>query len=126
MSAYQTLTPGDTRALSDFLSCNGQLLLPMVKLVEDARAAIDGVIDVTGRACIQAILEASAGELAGPRSPGKRTGDIRYHGHQDGLVHLKERKLRVRRPRLRHKIDGEVPIPAYESLRTRFLFRAGG
>jgi transposase-like protein len=77
------------------------------------------VIDVTGRACIQAILEASAGELAGPRTPGKRSGDVRYHGHQDGIVHLKERKLRVRRPRLRHKTGGEVPIPAYESLRTR-------
>lgn len=119
MSAYQTLTPGDTQALSDFLSSNGQLLLPMVKLVEDAHAAIDEVIDVTGRACIQAILEASAGELAGQRSPGKRSGDVRYHGHQDGIVHLKERKLRVRRPRLRHKTDGEVPIPAYESMRTR-------
>lgn len=119
MSEYQTLTPRDTQALSDFLSCNGQLLLPMVQLVEDARAAIDEVIDVTGRACIQAILQSSATQLAGAKSPGRASGDIRYHGHQDGVVHLKERKLRVRRPRLRHKTDGEVPIPAYESMRTR-------
>lgn len=119
MSEYQTLTPGDSQALSDFLSCNGQLLLPMVKLIEDARAALDDVIDVTGRACVQAILEASAAELAGPRTPGRRSGDVRYHGHQDGVVHLKERKLRVRRPRLRRKAGGEVEIPAYESLRTR-------
>lgn len=66
MSDYQTITPADTRALSDFLSSNDQLLLPMVKLVEDARAAIDEVIDVTGRACIEAILEGSASNWPGP------------------------------------------------------------
>jgi putative transposase len=119
MSAYQTITPEDTGVLSDFLVRNGQLLLPMVKLVEDARAAIDEVIDVTGRVCIQAILEGSAEQLAGKRSPGRRSGDIRYHGHQDGIVHLKERKLRVHKPRLRHKTDGEVEIPACQAMRTR-------
>jgi transposase-like protein len=119
MSDYQTITPGDTLALSDFLARNGQLLLPMVKLVEDARASIDEVIDVTGRACIEAILEGSAAQLAGKKSPGKRSGEVRYHGHQDGVVHLKERKLRVRKPRLRHPTDGEVAIPACESMRTR-------
>jgi transposase-like protein len=119
MSAYQTSTPGDNRVLTDFLVRNGQFLLPMVKLVEEARTAIDEVIDGTGRACIEAILEGSAAELAGARSPGKRSGEIRYHGHQDGVVHLKERKLRVKKPRLRHKTDGEVEVPAYESMRTR-------
>lgn len=119
MSEYQTITPDDKRALNDFLVRNGQFLLPMVRLIEDARAAIDEVIDVTGRACIQAVLEGSAVQLAGAKSPGKRSGDIRYHGHQDGIVHLKERKIRVKRPRLRHQTDGEVEVPAYESLRTR-------
>jgi hypothetical protein len=37
----------------------------MVTLVEEAHAAIDEVIDVTGRACIEAILEGSAAEFAG-------------------------------------------------------------
>jgi putative transposase len=119
MPQYQTLTLDDKRGLSDFLIRNGQFLLPMIRLIEDARTAIDDVIDVTGRACIQAILEGSAAQIAGDKSPGRRSGDIRYHGHQDGIVHLKERKLRVRRPRLRHKTAGEIDVPAYESLRTR-------
>lgn len=119
MSEYQTITPGDNRVLTDFLVRNGQFLLPMVKLIEEARTAIDEVIDVTGRACIEAVLEGSAAQLAGARSPGKRSGEIRYHGHQDGVVHLKERKLRVKKPRLRHKTEGEVEVPAYESMRTR-------
>ena len=119
MSEYQTITPGDNRALTDFLVRNGQFLLPMVRLIEDARTAIDDLVDVTGRACVEAVLEGSAAQLAGARSPGKRSGEVRYHGHQDGVVHLKERKLRVRRPRLRHKTEGEVEVTAYESMRTR-------
>lgn len=119
MSEYQTITPDDNRALTDFLVHNGQFLLPMVRLIEEARTAIDEVIDVTGRACIEAILEGSAIELAGARSPGKRSGEIRWHGHQDSVVHLQERKLRVSKPRLRHKSKGEVEVPAYAALRTR-------
>lgn len=119
MGSYQTLTSADTRALSDFLSSNGQLLLPMVQLIEQSQAALDEVIDVTGRAMIEVILQVSANTLAGGKTPGKRRGDIRHHGVQDGVVHLKERKLRVTRPRLRHRTDGEVDVPAYKSLRTR-------
>jgi putative transposase len=119
MGSYQTVTPADTQAFSEFLSKNGQMLLPMVQLIEQSRTALDDVIDVTGRAMIEMILQVSADTLAGVKSPGKKRGDIRHHGSQDGVVHLKERKLCVRRPRLRHRTDGEVDIPAYQSLRTR-------
>jgi transposase-like protein len=43
---------------------------------------------------------------------------VRWHGSQDGLAHLGDRKVQVRRPRLRHKTDGEVPIPAYEAMKS--------
>jgi transposase-like protein len=119
MKSYQTLTPEDTQAFSDFLSKNGQLLLPMVQLIEQSRTALDDVVDVTGRSMIEIILQVSADTLAGAKTPGKKSGDIRHHGTQDGVIHLKERKLRVKRPRLRHRTDGEVEIPAYESVRTR-------
>lgn len=122
MSSYQTLTRADTQPLSDFLSRNGQLLLPMVQLIEQSQAALDEVIDVTGRAIIELILRVSADTLAGERTPGKRTGDIRHHGTQDGLVFLRERKFRVKRPRLRQRdqgIGGEVDIPAYAAMQNR-------
>jgi hypothetical protein len=32
-------------------------------------------------------------------------------------VKLADRKVRLKRPRLRHKTNGEVQVPAYESLR---------
>ena len=118
MAAYQVVTAADKRQLSDFLIREGQFLLPIVRLIEQSELALSQVIDVTGRACIEAVLEMSALEVAGSKSPGRASGDVRWHGSQDGLAHLGDRKLRVRRPRLRHKTDGEVPIPAYEAMQT--------
>lgn len=119
MAEYQIATAVDKRQLSEFLMREGQFLLPMVKLIEESEKAIDELIDVTGRAAIEAVLELSAQEKAGTKSPGKASGDVRWHGRQEGVVHLAERKLRVSKPRLRHKTDGEVEIPAYEALKTR-------
>jgi transposase-like protein len=123
MAAYQVVTAADKRQLSDFLIREGQFLIPIVKLIEQSELAIEQVVDVTGRACIEAVLEMSAREVAGSKSPGKASGDVRWHGSQDGLAHMGDRKLRVRRPRLRHKtVEGkpsyEVPVPAYEAMQT--------
>lgn len=118
---YQVVSRSDRRALAEFLSKEGQLLLPMLELVEQAELAVDELIDVAGRATIEAVLTLSAQQLAGPKHPGKPTGQIRWHGCQDGLVGLAERKLRVRKPRLRRKdrgAGGELEIPAYEAMQT--------
>jgi transposase-like protein len=121
MESYQVVTPADRRELTQFLVREGQYLLPMVKLIEEAQTQITNIIDVTSRACIEAILELSAIELVGDKTPGKQSGDVRWHGKQDGVVHLGDRKLKVSKPRLRHKDKGEQPIPAYEALKTRSL-----
>jgi transposase-like protein len=118
MAAYQVVTAADKRQLSDFLIREGQFLIPIVKLIEQSELAIEHVINVTGRACVEAVLEMSAQEVAGSKSPGKASGDVRWHGSQGGLAHRGDRKLPVRRPRLRHKADGEVPVPAYEAIKT--------
>lgn len=119
MAEYQVATAADKRKLSEFLIREGQFLLPMVKLIEQSELAIDRMIDVLGRASIEAVLELSAQEVAGAKSQGKASGEVRWHGRQDGVVHLAERKLSVSKPRLRHKSEGEVGVPAYEALRTR-------
>ena len=119
MAEYQIATAVDKRQLSEFLMREGQFLLPMVKLIEQSEKAINELIDVTGRAAIEAVLELSAQEKAGAKSPGKASGQVRWHGRQEGVVHLAERKLRVSKPRLRHKTEGEVEVPAYEALKTQ-------
>ena len=108
------------RKLTEFLVHNGQALLPMLELIEQSRMAVDELIDVMGRASIEAVLELSARQVAGPPQQGKaREGEIGWHGTQRGRVYLKERQLRVNKPRLRKKgrgADKEVPVPVYEAL----------
>jgi putative transposase len=112
----------DVKGLARFLAKDGQMLLPMLDLIEQAQCAIDDLVDVMGRATIEAVLQMSAAQLAGPKQQGKRTErEIAYHGTQKGRVALKERQLRVDKPRLRKRCraegePGEVEIPAYAAL----------
>jgi transposase-like protein len=102
--------------LEQFTQANGQFLLPLVELITQARVAVDEVISTVGRQTIETILTLSAQEVAGERTPGKATGDIRWHGSQSGRVSLADRQVKVKRPRLRHKREGEVTVPAYAAL----------
>jgi len=116
---YHTIEKKDTQLLARFLVQNGQALLPMVQLIEHSKLAVDELIDVLGRASIEAVLQLSAAGIAGPPHPGKKGGAVGWHGGESGTVCLAERKLRIRRPRLRKKQpgqDGEVPIPAYQAM----------
>jgi len=103
-------------AVEQFAKSNGQFLLPLLELVTQARVAVDEVISSVGRKTIETILLLSAEQVAGARTPGKQSGDIRWHGTQNGRVALADRQIRVQRPRLRHKQEGEVKVPAYEAL----------
>ena len=107
--------------LTEFLSKNGQSLLPMVDLIEECQWACDELIAVTGRAALQAVLHLSAEHVAGgpPQCGKRRAGEVVFYGQQPGMVMLSDRKLRVERPRLRSKGHGrsqEVEIPAYAAM----------
>jgi len=115
---YEVTEQADKRAVAEFLKREGQFLLPMVELVERAELAIDEVIEVMGRATIEAVLDMSAEALAGPKQAGKAREDGRagWYGRQGGQVYLAERKVHVERPRLRRKGQGEggeLEVPAY-------------
>ena len=108
----------DKEKLSEFLVRHGQFLLPMVELIERSRVAVDEVIEVLGRACIEAVLRLSAQGVAGPKHQGRKGNGISWHGSQGGKVILSERRLRVKKPRLRRGRErgAEVEIPAYEAM----------
>ena len=103
--------------IEQFCQTNGQILLPIVTLIQNASQVVEHVIHEIGHQMLEQILVLSAEQVAGARTPGKAKGDIRYHGSQAGCVQLADRKTKVKRPRLRHKTEGEVKIPAYEMLR---------
>lgn len=103
--------------IEEFCQTNGQILLPVVNLIQSASQVVETVIHEIGVQTLEMILRLSAEQIAGPRTPGKASGEIRWHGSQAGQVKLADRKVRVQRPRLRHKTDGEMKVPAYEKLR---------
>jgi hypothetical protein len=82
--SYHTITrkgPTNARRLAEFFSRNGQGLLPMVDLIEQSRLAVDELIDVAGRATIETVLQLSAEQLAGPRTPGPQLIPRTAHGN---------------------------------------------
>jgi putative transposase len=103
--------------IEEFCEANGQILLPIVNLIQNASQVVETVIYEIGHQTLEQILVLSAEQVAGARTPGKASGEIRHHGSQPGRVQLADRKVKVKRPRLRHKTEGEVKVPAYEMLR---------
>ena len=117
---YQVVSRDERRTLVRWLTKHGQGLLPLVELVESTELALEELVDVSGRATIEAVLELSAMQVAGAPHRGQRGGAIIWHGRQQGQVSLAERKVRVQRARLRRRgggIGAEVAIPAYEALK---------
>jgi transposase-like protein len=116
--------------LAGLLAEQGQLVLPMLELIVNAQKTVDEAIDHVGREMIGGILEFSARQIAGAAHRGKADDDpdgVHRFGHQRGVVPLGDRKLRVKRPRIRRKAgvnpDGatrpsrEVEVPAYAAMR---------
>jgi len=119
---YQVAETKDSGKLASLLAVEGADLGGFVDLIEQSRLAVDELITVMGRATIEAVLTLSAQGVAGEKHQGKKgAGAIRWHGTQRGTVSLSDRKLRVKKPRLRKKGKGksaEVAVPAYEAMRS--------
>ena len=116
---YQVKGKKDNELLMEYLTNKGQMLLPMIDFFEGSRQAVEGLINHLSREVIETLLLLSAQSLAGGKQQGKPHGDVCWHGFQDGSVSLSERRLKVRKPRLRKKgcgRGGEVEIPAYSTL----------
>ena len=123
---YQVVTKPSTlssRELAEFLSKDGQLLLPLVELLERGEKAIDEVIDVMGRATVEAVLRMSAEQLAGPKRQGpprRRSGAVLAR-QPAGARHV-ERTSAARGKAASAQEDGaagergEVAIPAYDAM----------
>jgi len=95
---YHIADKSDSRKLTEFLCKERQFLLPMVELITGAEMAVDELIEVTGRATIEAVLTLSAQEIAGPKHPGKATGEITCIERLGGLPESYHWAAAYRRP----------------------------
>jgi transposase-like protein len=107
----------DRAQIKRVLAGSGQALLPMLELLEGAKASIDELMHDSAVALVEQLLVLSAQDLAGAKRRGREGGAVLWHGAQRGVVSLAERQLHVQRPRLRDKSGHEVHVPAYERLR---------
>jgi len=63
--------------LAEFFSGEGQVLIPLLEMIETAELGLKQVIDVIGRAGIEALLQVAGGQIDGPKQPGrKREGAV--------------------------------------------------
>lgn len=111
--ALKVVARQQEEALRACFSEGGQHLLPLLELVRDAKASVDELMMGAARQFIEQLLLISAQEVAGEKHPGRRGGEVCWHGKQAGRITLAERKLAVERPRLRARGGGEVAVPAY-------------
>ena len=98
---YEKKGPPDKAGLRELLAKDGRdYLLPLVNVFALAGGALDQIIDVIGRAAIEAVLDISAADVAGEKQPGKerKGAGAAYHGRQRGRVYLADRAVRVERP----------------------------
>jgi hypothetical protein len=103
---YQIVTRAakeSAAVVEQFCQRNGQILMSIVSLMESASQVVENVIHEIQIHVLETIFTLSAEQIAGERTPGKPSGEIRWHGSQPGKIKLAEREVKVKRPRLRHK-----------------------
>src|SRR6516162_2041807 len=83
--------------IEQFCQTNGQILLPLVNLIQSAGQVVETVIHEIGIQTLELILKLSAEQVAGARTPGKASGEIRWYGSQPGKIKLADRKVKVKR-----------------------------
>ena len=74
--------------IEQFRQTNGQILLPIVNLIQNASQVVETVIHEAGPQMLEQIVVPSAEQVAGARTPGKASGEIRRYGSQRGCVQL--------------------------------------
>jgi transposase-like protein len=104
------------RAVKEMFANQGQMMLPILSLVTEAQVHIEDALGEVNRGILELLLETSATQRAGLKTPGRISGDVRWYGSQMGRLPWGDRLIRLRRPRLRDA-KGEVAIPAYECLK---------
>ena len=102
-------------AAQPLLKANRQAALPLLSMINQAHLSIEDLLGRVSRQFVEQLLKMSAESVAGPKHPGRAKGQVRWHGHQGGVVNLGTSKLKIIRPRLRGPL-GEIELPGYAAL----------
>ena len=90
--------------IEQFCRANGQLLLPLVNLIQSASQVVETVIHEIGAQTLEMILVLECRGNCRAAPPGKARREVQHHGLQPGHIRLADRKVKLKQPCLRHKI----------------------
>ena len=91
-----------------------KLLLPVITAVAATRNGVMELVHRLGLASLGELLRLDAEKLAGEKGRHRAGRELNHWGTTPGELTFGGRKLRVERPRVRHREDGEVPLPMWE------------
>lgn len=89
----------------------------LTRVVHTGKQALDAVMLEMGRMVAESVMLIEREELAGPDY---HPTDPALHkwAHEAGSIYLGDQKVKVMRPRLRNVVQGELPLPSYQRLKT--------
>lgn len=91
-TAIKVVHRNDRAQIKRVLAGSDQALLPILELLEGARASIDELMHDAAVAMVEQLPVLSAQELAGAEQRGREGGPVLWHGAQRGVVALAERQ----------------------------------
>lgn len=103
------------------ISGEQRLLGMMLRVINQGKTALDGVMLDMGRIIAESIMLMEREELAGPDYY-PTNPDLQKWAHENGSIFIGDQKLKVKHPRLRDVVRGEVPLKSYQSLHAPGVF----
>lgn len=97
------------------ISGEQKMLGMMVRVINSGKQALDAVMLDMGRMVAESIMLIEREELAGPDYY-PTNPDLAKWAHEDGSAYIGDQKVKVKRPRLRDIVHGEVSLKSYERL----------
>ena len=92
-----------------------RMLGTMVRVISAGKQALDAVMLEMGRMVAESVMLIEREEMAGPDYY-PTDPDLQKWAHEEGSMFIGDQKVKVKRPRLRHVVHGEVSLKSYARL----------
>ena len=111
------------RALAGVRAIAGEerMLGTLVRVISSGKQALDTVMLEMGRMVAESVMLIEREEVTGPDYY-PTDPDLQKWAHEEGSLFVGDQKVKVKRPRLRHVEQGEVPLQSYARLRAPGAF----
>jgi hypothetical protein len=103
------------------ISGQERMLGTVVRVISSGKQALGAVMLERGRRVAESVLLIEREEIAGPDYY-PTDPDLQKWAHEEGSLYLADQKVKMKRPRLRHVEQGEVPLQSYARLRAPGAF----